>query len=184
MALRKQSAQDVAYAELEHEKLLTSYQTLHNALAEAGTLLQSGFELPEDSDWLGGWVIRDGSELNDEYSRNGRFSVKCVKNSRGLYSRGFGVHPGQKLRVRSHFLLEGPGRGSHLVFIRYLNDKGKELSRERWVKTSDLLGQWARAEAVSTVPEGIVKAQVFWGLIDGKGPLWIDDVAVGEARLD
>jgi hypothetical protein len=182
-AIIEKSARDVAFAESELEKLLASYEKARKTWDQRGILCQSGFEIAEDMDWLGGWVIRDGAELDGLRSRTGQFSVRCDKEQRGIYSGSFDVRPGWKIRVRSHFLIEGPKRGEHFVFIRYLNEERQEISRESTRKSSDS-SEWVDAEAVFLAPDGAVKSQIFWGVSSGNGPLWVDDVLVEQIRQD
>lgn len=175
----RESQRDVTYTEAERGKLLASYESMRRSWADAGVIAESGFELTSDMDWLGGWVIRNGAELDDTHSRHGDISVRVTKEHQGVYSGSIDVRPGQRIRVQSWFRVDDLEAGELLVFIRYLNKDGREFNMEATRKTASSTN-WTGCAVNFRVPETTVRAQIFWGLASGHGPIWIDDVSAVE----
>ena len=176
-AVVAQSARDVAYTQREHAMLLDKYAEMRQSWRDAGILYQSSLEPSIDTDWLAGWVIRDGARLDGTVGRTGRASVRCEGEWKGAYSGGFDSAPGTRYRLRAWVKAAPEAETAEaLLMVRFISTEGKEIARDTAkYGTSD---QWKFVETNFTAPDNTAKVQFFYGVVSSNGPIWYDDATV------
>ena len=133
-----------AYLQLPKDKIFTEEEIEHfffsvkDIFPEAKYSIVSLENIPAE-DWLAGWVIRDGSRLDDTVSRTGKVSVRCDGEWKGAYSGAFDCEPGTRFRARAWARLGDAGKGGEaILFARYVRERG--YTQEDAIRVETLAG--------------------------------------------
>ena len=171
----EQSQHDVARTQSERKTLLGQYARIRKQRSADGIVARSSFEPTQDEDWIDGWVIRDGAQVDDSVARTGSYSVRCDRENRGMYSGAMIVAAGTTFHVRAYQKSTVDAGIGSILFIRYLNKQGREIG-SAYGSPAPARTAWEPIQAEFTAPEATTKVQLFLGNSSPRGVIWFDDI--------